>query len=167
MDLSVKAVVPALCARRFNIRSQPTVRRAGSLCCQYSSVTATALFASQNVVVDVDNTASLPVRWYPANTFLPRRADSRLPSSHGDINAASVQCLRVVVIKPDTGARTRTAAHQDRAADAQQTLALMFNEKTPATKPTIKRRDGMKLREKRDSNSSRMMGLLLRNGTFT
>lgn len=29
-----------------------------------------------------------------------------------------------------------------------KTLALMFNEKTPATKPTIKRRDGMKLREK-------------------
>ncbi|GHK68293.1 hypothetical protein ECZU11_48430 [Escherichia coli] len=47
-----------------------------------------------------------------------------------------------------------------------KTLALMFNEKTPATKPTIKRRDGMKLK-KRDSNSSRVMGLLLRNGTFT
>ncbi|CSH69841.1 hypothetical protein S37_1598 [Escherichia coli B109] len=29
-----------------------------------------------------------------------------------------------------------------------KTLALMFNEKTTATKPTIKRRDGMKLREK-------------------
>lgn len=56
--------------------------------------------------------------------------------------------MRVVVIKPDTVARTRTAAHQDRAADAHKTLALMFNEKTPATKPTIKRRDGMKLREK-------------------
>ena len=27
-------------------------------------------------------------------------------------------------------------------------LALVFNEKTPATKPTIKRRDVMKLREK-------------------
>lgn len=56
--------------------------------------------------------------------------------------------MRVIVLKPDTGARTRTAAHQDRAADVQQNAGPVFNEKTPATKPTIKRRDGMKLREK-------------------
>ncbi len=120
MDLSVKAVVPALCADVLTFAANPLSAAPDRFAASTVPVTATALFASQNVVVDVDNTASLPVRWYPANTFLPRRADSRLPSSHGDINAASVQCMRVVVIKPDTGARTRTAAHQDRAADAQQ-----------------------------------------------
>ena len=120
MDLSVKAVVPALCADVLTFAANPLSAAPDRFAASTVPVTATALFASQNAVVDVDNTASLPVRWYPANTFLPRRADSQPPSSHGDINAASVQCMRVVVIKPDTVARTRTAAHQDRAADAQQ-----------------------------------------------
>src|SRR5699024_7929869 len=100
MDLSVKAVVPALCADVSTFAANRLSADLDHLAASTVPVAATALFASQDVVVGGDNTASLPVRWYPANTLLRRRADSRLPSSHGDINAASVQCMRVVVIMP-------------------------------------------------------------------
>ena len=79
---------------------------------------ATALFANQNVVVGADNTASLPVRRYPAIAFLPRQVNSRPPSSHADANAAVAQDLRVIVITPDTGEEKRPAAHRGHVADA-------------------------------------------------
>lgn len=69
MDLSVKAVVPALCADVLTFAANPLSAAPDRFAASTVPVTATALFASQNVVVDVDNTASLPVRWYPANTF--------------------------------------------------------------------------------------------------
>ena len=76
MDLSVKAVVPALCADVLTFAANPLSAAPDRFAASTVPVTATALFASQNAVVDVDNTASLPVRWYPANTFLPRRAEA-------------------------------------------------------------------------------------------
>ena len=55
MDISVKAVVPALCADVLTFAANPLSAAPDRFAASTVPVTATALFASQNVVVDVDN----------------------------------------------------------------------------------------------------------------